>query len=95
MTERWALYKLHHDVRSLGLRLFSSVKNRYNSRVQKTPGHLGFVKKTLPVLLLFGGVLVWNRDGFDGNETVDLRVARFIDHSHRAVAQFGDNLVAS
>ncbi len=54
-----------------------------------------FPDETLAILEFFFGRLAGERNRLDGNETVDLGIARFVDDAHRSPSQLGQDFVSA
>ena len=84
--ERRALDVLHDDVGVFSH--LADVVDRYDSRVGKDPGRLGFPSQA-PAQLLQGRIIpnLGHADGFDRNRPPDDGVGRRVDHPHRPSPQ--------
>src|SRR5258707_73191 len=63
--------------------------------MRESPRGLSFNKKALPVLGFILWLLTKHRNRFNRNEAIDLGVSRFIHNSHRAAANFREDLVTA
>src|SRR3982074_958899 len=94
LVEGLAPNKFHHDVRSARLWLLAHIEDGYDSRMRQAAGSFRLPKETLAILkLLFRG-LPSQRNGLYRDDPVNLRVARFIDNTHRSPTQLGEDLVS-
>ena len=58
-------------------------------------GGASFLRETLTIGLFVIELLAGERDGFDGNDAVNLGIERAVHHSHCAATDFGVNAIAS
>ena len=89
LVQRAAGDVLHHD--EVDARVGPDVVDRDDARVVQRAGRPGFLDEALPAVGI--GHLVVRQD-LDGDEAIEMGVARLVDDAHPAFAQLGFDRVA-
>ena len=84
---------LQHDIRIAILGFFADIEDGDDARMMQASGGLGFVEKSAAKFCFFLGLLPVQRNGLQGDDSVDLRIARLVDDAHGSAAQLADDLV--
>ena len=87
LIERTAVDELHGD--EIGVSVLADFMDSYYVRVVRRGGGAGFLKKTLPAVVV--GDLCGSKK-FDGDGTIEQRIARLADNAHAALAELVLNL---
>ena len=62
--------------------------------MRQTARRFCFPKETLAILAFLFQRLAGQRNGLYRDDAIDLRIARFVDNTHRSPTQFGEDLVS-
>ena len=61
----------------------------------KTPRCAGFLIETFAIFAAVGRIKIGEQNRLDGNDTINLGIARLIDNTHGAAPDFGQHLVST
>src|SRR5271156_184203 len=89
-----AAHEFHHNVGSVGFRLFAHIEDGYNPRMRQAPRRFGLPKESFAILPLFFRWLAGQGKSLYRNDPVYFRIARFVDHAHGSASQFSEDLVS-
>ncbi len=95
LGQRLALDAFHHNERRVRRLVLAHVIDGHNTGMGEPARGLGFTEEALAIMLGVCRAGSWNRNGFDGDGTVDFGIARAKNRSHGAAAKFSENFVAS
>src|SRR5579863_528754 len=79
----------------MGFGFFAHIENGDDSGMRQSSRRLRFMDEPLTVIPFFLRILPHQRNSFDRDQTVNLRVAGTIDNAHAAASYLGDDLIAS
>src|ERR1019366_1342294 len=93
LVEGLAPDKFHYDVGHARLWFLAHIEDGYDSRMRQAARSLRSAKQTLAILEFLCRGLAGQRNCLDGDASVDLGIARFVDIPHASPPQLGEDLV--